>query len=190
MYEPSQASPSRPVRWNTALGELSVPSRPLIDHRIARSRVIETTSLSGCSSGLVAGGWVSGCGAVCLSGRVVSIWTRISPADTDARRNSIRLVTMSRYGIRLSSPLSSSSCSIRSSRRLIAARVLERTLWAEYSMLRRRRLVLVVGGRGGGAALRGSAAVGQEVLEPQAERLQIGDDLLHRPGQEQVADHA
>src|SRR5512140_589226 len=111
----------------------------------------------------------------------------MNPADTDARRNSIRFVTMSRYGIRLSSPLSISSCAIRSSRRLTAARVFARTRCAENSMSG--RLVLVLGGGGRRAALgRGGTAVGQEVLEPQAEGLEIGDDLLHCRGQEQVTD--
>src|SRR5262245_40084444 len=202
MYEPSHASPSRPERWNSCLGAISVPSRPLIDHRITRSRVIDTTSLSGCSSGLVAG-WMTAGGAVCLSGSVVSICVRMMPAETDASRNSIRLVIMSRYGIRLSSPLSSSSCSTKASRGLIAVASLVRTRCADQSIVSarlgsvtpgarsQRRLVFVLGGCTRRAALdRGGAAIGQEVLEPQAERFEIGDDLLHRAGQQQMAHHA
>jgi hypothetical protein len=61
-----------------------------------RSRVIDTTSLSGCSSGfwfgfvcvVVAGG--------ALSGSDVSIWVKMMPAEIENSRNSIKFVTMSR----------------------------------------------------------------------------------------------
>src|SRR5207248_8064765 len=96
MYGPSHGSPSWPTRGNVIFGACSVPSRPEIDHRIKRSRVTDTTSLSGWSSGLVCGcGVVDVCGGA-LSGSEVSICVKMMPAEIENRRNSIKFVTMSR----------------------------------------------------------------------------------------------
>ena len=61
------------------------------------------------------------------SGSEALTFPRMMPDVTVARRKSITLVTMSRYGTRLISPDSSSSSSISSSRRLCAIRALPRT---------------------------------------------------------------
>ncbi len=84
------------MRENTACGCCTSPSRPLNEYMMTCSRVTESTSLSGWSSGFVDGVFGGDTEGGARSGSVVSICTRMIPAVTDASRNSIRFVTMSR----------------------------------------------------------------------------------------------